>query len=57
MMVLFLSLPLIFALLVAFSLKRVDSHLFVVLLQSGEILAGLAKLSLFHPFADVPRNN
>ena len=37
-----------------FTLHGVDSHLFVILLQRREILAGLRELSLLHALPDVP---
>jgi len=36
------------------TLGGLDSDLFVILLESGEILSGLRELSLFHTFSDVP---
>ena len=36
------------------TLSGLDSDLFVILLESGEIFSGLRELSLFHTFSDVP---
>jgi hypothetical protein len=38
-----------------FTLKRVNSNLFIVLLKSCEILPGLRKLTFFHPLSNVPK--
>jgi len=37
-----------------FAFDGVDSDLFVVLLQSGQIFSGLREFSLFHTFSDIP---
>ena len=41
-------------LLLAFSLGRLGTDLFVVLLQRGKVLASLGELSLLHALAHVP---
>ena len=46
-------LHLFFAILVL-ALERVDGDLLVVLLQGGEVLAGLGELALLHALAHVP---
>merc|ERR1712110_27531 len=38
------------------ALNRVDTDLFVILLQSGQIFPGLTELTLFHTFTDIPVN-
>ena len=40
---------------VLLSLQRVDADLFVVLLESSEILPGLGELTLLHTLSDVPK--
>ena len=40
--------------ILSFGLHRVHADLFVVLLESSEILPGLGELSLLHALADVP---
>ena len=40
---------------VLLSLQRVDADLFVVLLESSEILPGLGELTLLHTLPDVPK--
>ena len=40
--------------LFSFALERVDGDLLVVLLQGGEVLAGLGELALLHALAHVP---
>ena len=47
------SLIFIFSLL-GFAFDGVDSDLFVIFLEGGEILTGLGELSLFHTFSDIP---
>merc|ERR1719198_684129 len=42
------------ALLLALALSRLGADLLVVLLESGEVLAGLRELALLHALADVP---
>merc|ERR1711920_939998 len=42
------------ALLLALALGSLDANLLVVLLEGGEVLAGLGELALLHPLADVP---
>merc|ERR1711959_623938 len=42
------------ALLLALALGSLDPHLLVVLLQGGQVLAGLRELALLHTLADVP---
>ena len=39
-----------------FAFDGVDSDLFVVLLQSGQIFSGFGEFSLFHTFTDIPVN-
>uniref|UniRef100_A0A1I8IN25 CTP_transf_like domain-containing protein n=1 Tax=Macrostomum lignano TaxID=282301 RepID=A0A1I8IN25_9PLAT len=40
--------------IIAFALHGVHADLFVVLLQGGQVLAGLTELALLHALADVP---
>merc|ERR1712137_1286972 len=42
------------ALLLALTLRRLDSDLLVILLKCREVFAGLGELALFHTFTDVP---
>merc|ERR1712014_161012 len=42
------------ALLLALTLRRLDSDLLVILLKCREVFAGLGELALLHTFADVP---
>merc|ERR1712076_215519 len=42
------------ALLLTLALSGLDAHLLVVLLQGGQILASLRKLTLLHAFTDIP---
>ena len=42
------------ALLLALALGRLGADLLVVLLEGGEVLAGLGELALLHALADVP---
>ena len=44
----------LFALFFAFALNGVDADLFVILLESSQILTGLGELSFFHTLTDVP---
>jgi len=47
---------LVFIFCFAFSLDTVDSDLFVILLQSGQIFSGFTELTFFHTFTDIPVN-
>ena len=38
----------------AVSIGRIHSHLFIVLLQGGQVLSGLRKLTFFHALTNVP---
>jgi len=50
------KLNLVFVFFFTFAFDTIDSDLFVVFLQSGQILSSFREFSLFHTFTDIPVN-